>query len=137
MRKNGRISLTELAEKVGISLSPVQRRVKALEENGTILGYRTDIDNAHLGLNFSVMLFVNLKETTQDNILAFENALATIDEIVEAVRLFGDPDCLVKILTQDLASYQKLYDTQLSSLPNVQKITSTLVMKDIQLNNIN
>lgn len=109
MRKNGRISLTELAEKVGISLSTVQRRVKALEENGTILGYRTDI----------------------------ENALATIDEIVEAVRLFGDPDCLVKILTQDLASYQKLYDTQLSSLPNVQKITSTLVMKDIQLNNIN
>lgn len=131
MQKNGRISLTELCEKVGISLSPCQRRVKLLEQTGVILDYQANINPQAVGLNFSAMVFVILKDGSRDNIMAFEQALGGIDEIVQAQRLFGEHDYILHIVTADLNTFQKLYDERLSNLPAIHRLTSTLVMKDV------
>lgn len=131
IQKNGRISLTELSERVGISLSPCQRRVRALEDARVITEYRARIDPAAVGLDFSAIVFAALRESSQKSLEAFEKGLHDIPEIVQAQRLFGDPDYMLHIMTRDLGSFQVLYDEKLSALPSVQKLTSTLVMKSI------
>ncbi|TDQ57625.1 DNA-binding Lrp family transcriptional regulator [Mesocricetibacter intestinalis] len=131
LQKNGRISLTELSEAVNISLSPCQRRVKSLEQSGVINGYQANINPSKVGLGFAAIIFVTLKEMASDGVNKFENALSDIPEIVQAQRLFGDPDYMLHIVTKDLDSFQKLYDHKLSALPNVSRLRSTLVMKNV------
>ncbi len=131
LQKDGRLSVTELAERVGLSLSPCHRRVRALEEAGVLLGYRAQLDPAALGLNFSAMVFVTLREGDRPAVEAFETALLDIAQIITAQRLFGEPDYLLQVVAQDLPAFQRLYDECLSTLPNVQRLTSTLVMKQV------
>ncbi|MEX5684670.1 MULTISPECIES: Lrp/AsnC family transcriptional regulator [Pseudomonas] len=131
LQKDGRLSVTELAERVGLSLSPCHRRVRALEESGVLLGYRAQLDPAALGLNFSAMVFATLREGDRQAVAAFETALVEIPQVVDAQRLFGEPDYLLHVITQDLPAFQRLYDESLSTLPNVQRLTSTLVMKRV------
>ena len=131
LQKDGRLSITELAERVGLSLSPCHRRVRALEESGVLLGYRAKLEPIALGLTFSAMVFVTLREGDRTAVEAFENALVALPQVVDAQRLFGEPDYLLHVITQDLPAFQRLYDESLSSLPNVQRLTSTLVMKRV------
>lgn len=131
LQKDGRLSVTELAERVGLSLSPCHRRVRALEESGVLLGYRAQLDPGALGLNFSAMVFATLREGDRQAVAAFEAALIEIPQVVDAQRLFGEPDYLLHVVTQDLPAFQRLYDDSLSTLPNVQRLTSTLVMKRV------
>lgn len=131
LQKDGRLTVTELAERVGLSLSPCHRRVRSLEESGAIQGYRAQLDPAILGLNFSAVVFATLREGDRDAVAAFEAALTDIPQIVEAHRLFGEPDYLLHVVTRDLPAFQALYDESLSGLPNVQRLTSTLVMKRV------
>ncbi|WGK92840.1 Lrp/AsnC family transcriptional regulator [Pseudomonas migulae] len=131
LQKDGRLSVTELAERVGLSLSPCHRRVRALEESGVLLGYRAQLDPTALGLNFSAMVFATLREGDRKAVEAFETALVDIPQVVDAQRLFGEPDYFLHVITQDLPAFQRLYDESLSTLPNVQRLTSTLVMKRV------
>ena len=131
LQKDGRLSVTELADRVGLSLSPCHRRVKALEESGVLLGYRALLDPGAVGLNFSAMVFVTLREGDRPAVAAFEAALLEIAQVVDAQRLFGEPDYLLHVISQDLPAFQRLYDESLSTLPNVQRLTSTLVMKRV------
>lgn len=131
LQQDGRLSVTDLAERVGLSLSPCHRRVRALEESGVLLGYRAQLDPVALGLNFSAMVFVTLREGNRQAVAAFENALVDIPHVVDAQRLFGEPDYLLHVITQDLPAFQRLYDESLTTLPNVQRLTSTLVMKRV------
>lgn len=131
LQRDGRQSLTELADRVGLSLSPCHRRVRALEDAGIILGYRACLSPSELGLKFSAIVFVTLREGNQQAVADFESALPDIPQVVEAQRLFGEPDYLLHVITADLPAFQQLYDEHLSRLPNVQRLTSTLVMKRV------
>ena len=131
LQADGRLSVTELAERVDLSLSPCHRRVRALEDSGVILGYRALLAPSELGLNFSAMVFVTLREVTRQAIADFETAVIETSQIVDAQRLFGDPDYLLHVVAADLPAFQQLYDERLTSLPNVQRLTSTLVMKRV------
>jgi len=131
LQAEGRLSLTELAEKVGLSLSPCHRRVKSLEESGIISGYRAQVDTSKLGLSFSVIVFVSLEKADRKAVSSFEEAVVEVPEVITAQRLFGNPDYMLHVLTRDMESFQRLYDLNLSALPGVQRLTSTLVMKTV------
>ncbi|QXO41492.1 Lrp/AsnC family transcriptional regulator [Morganella morganii] len=131
LQVNGRLSLTELAERTGASLSSCQRRVKALELAGTISGYRAHLDPASFGFTFSAIVFVTLREGDRHTVSIFEDVIKTIPQVILAQRLFGDPDYLLHVITRDLPAFQRLYDEQLSCLAGVQRLTSTLVMKTV------
>jgi DNA-binding Lrp family transcriptional regulator len=131
LQKDGRLSVTELGERIGLSLSPCHRRVRALEQAGVINGYRASIDPATVGLNFSAIVFVTLREGRSESVQSFESALLDIPEIIQAERLFGDPDYMLHVVTRDVNAFQGLYDRSLSALPSVLRLTSTLVMKSI------
>lgn len=131
LQQDGRLTLTELAGRVGLSVSPCHRRLRELERSGVIRGYRAVVDAEALGMGFEVLAFVTMRQEDRDTLLGFEEGLVAIPEVRHAERLFGDPDYLLRILTTDLAAYQRLEDDHLTALPGVQRITSTLVMKRI------
>jgi DNA-binding Lrp family transcriptional regulator len=131
LQEDGRLTITELAGRVGLSVSPCHRRLRELERSGAIRGYRAVVDADALGLSFEALVFVTMGREDRETLLAFEAAVAAIPQVVQAQRLFGDPDYLLRIVTADLAAYQRLQDDQLTSLPGVQRMTSTLVMKRI------
>ncbi|MFF2272177.1 Lrp/AsnC family transcriptional regulator [Agromyces sp. NPDC058136] len=131
LQRDGRLSLTELAERVQLSMSPTHRRLRALEESGAITGYRANIDAERVGLGFGALVFVTLEQANRATVPAFDAAVAAIPEVIQALRLFGDPDYLLRVAVRDLAAYQRLWDEQLSALPGVRRVESTLVMKAI------
>jgi DNA-binding Lrp family transcriptional regulator len=128
---DGRLSFTDLSERVGLSLSPCHRRVRALEKSGAIKGYKAVLNPSVIGLGFSAIVFVTIKEGDKKAVEDFENSIIDIPQIVQAQRLFGDPDFLLHIVADDLPAYQRFYDEQLTGLPSVQRLISTIVMKNV------
>jgi DNA-binding Lrp family transcriptional regulator len=131
LQANGRLTLTELAERIGLSLSPCHRRVRALEASGAIRDYRARVSAEAVGLNFSALVFVTLRDGDRQAIERFESDVRSVKQVTQAQRLFGDPDYLLQVVTRDLPAFQRLYDERLSKLPGVQRLTSTLVMKSV------
>jgi DNA-binding Lrp family transcriptional regulator len=131
LQEDGRLTVTELAARVGLSISPCHRRLRELERSGAIRGYRALVDADALGLAFEALVFVTMRQEDQETLRGFEAGVAAIPHVMQAQRLFGDPDYLLRVVTTDLAAYQRLQDEKLSALPGVQRMTSTLVMKQV------
>ena len=127
----GRLTVAELAERIRLSAGPCHRRLRELERTGVITGYRAVVDPAAVGLGFEVLVNVTMEREDAPTIRAFETALAAVPEVRHAERLFGDPDYLLRVVTADLAGYATLRDEKLATLPGVQRMTSTIVMKRI------
>jgi DNA-binding Lrp family transcriptional regulator len=127
----GRLTVTELAQRVSLSVAPCHRRLRELERSGAIRGYRAVIDPEAIGLGFEVLVHVTMDREDAATIAEFERGLAAIAEVRHAERLFGDPDYLVRVATASLAAYQALRDEKLGTLPGVQRLSSTIVMKRV------
>ncbi len=92
LQSEGRLSLTDLAARVGLTVSPAHRRVRDLEQSGAITGYRAVVDPKALGLGFEALVFVTMKQEDRATLRAFEEAVAAVPNVLQAQRLFGDPD---------------------------------------------
>jgi len=123
LQADGRLTVTELAQRVALSVAPCHRRVRELERTGAIRGYRAIIDPAAVGLGFKVLVQVTMDREDASTITEFERGLAGIPEVRHAERLFGDPDYLVRVATAGLASYQALRDEKLATLPAVSAVS--------------
>ncbi|CAM5243098.1 DNA-binding Lrp family transcriptional regulator OS=Streptomyces griseomycini OX=66895 GN=FHS37_004293 PE=4 SV=1 [Streptomyces griseomycini] len=131
LQQDGRLTVTELAARVRLSVSPCHRRLRELERSGAISGYRAVVDPAAVGLAFEALVFVSMRQEDRETVVEFERAVSEVEEVLEAQRLFGEPDYLLRVVAADLAAYQRLYDERLATLPGVQRLTSTLVMKHV------
>ncbi|GAA2765374.1 MULTISPECIES: Lrp/AsnC family transcriptional regulator [Streptomyces] len=131
LQLDGRLTVTELAARVKLSVSPCHRRLRDLEREGAIRGYRAVVDPSAVGLDFEALVFVTMRLEDADTVSAFEEAVAAVPHVLQAQRLFGDPDYLLRVAATDLTAFQRLYDQQLARLPGVQRLNSTLVMKHV------
>lgn len=131
LQGDGRATMTEVASKVGLSLSACHRRFRDLEAAGVIRGFSIDLDLDLLGLPFEALVFVTMQAGDGTAVAAFEDAVAQIPNVVQAHRLFGQPDYQLYVAAGSKQLYQELYDQQLSLLPGVRRLTSTLVMKTV------
>jgi len=131
LQKDGRLTVTELADRVQLTAAPCHRRLRELERAGVITGYRAVLDPAAVGLGFEAIVSVTLDRGDAGTVAAFETALAAIPQIRHAERLFGDPDYLLRVVARDLDDYAALRDQALATLPGVQRLTSTIVMRRI------
>jgi DNA-binding Lrp family transcriptional regulator len=127
----GRLTVTEVARRVRLSVPACHRRIRELERSGAIRGYRAVIDPAAVGVGFEVLVSVTMEREDAATIEQFERGLADVPEVRHAERLFGDPDYLVRVTTSDIATYQTLRDEKLATLPGVQRLSSTIVMKRV------
>jgi DNA-binding Lrp family transcriptional regulator len=132
LQEDGRLTVTELARIVTLSVSACHRRVRELEQLGAIERYRAEVSPGAVGLDFEAIVFVTMGRSDVATVSAFEEAVDALPNVVQAERLFGQPDYLLRVLAANLASYQQLYDDALGSLPGVQRLSSTLVMKRIR-----
>ena len=131
LQAEGRLTVTELAQRVALSVAPCHRRLRELERTGAIRGYRAIVDPAAIGVGFEVLVSVTMEREDAATIEKFESGLAQVAEVRHAERLFGDPDYLVRVATADIDSYQRLRDEKLATLPGVQRLSSTIVMKRV------
>lgn len=131
LQLDGRLTVTQLAERVGLSVSPCHRRLRTLEQDGIITGYHAVLDAQRLGFGFETLVFATLDAAHRSTIPPFEAAVAALPRIIQAQRLFGDPDYLLRVVSKDLESYQLFYDEHLTALPGVHRLTTTLVMKTV------
>jgi Lrp/AsnC family leucine-responsive transcriptional regulator len=132
LMQQGRLSNTELADRVGLSPSPCLRRVRNLERAGVISGYHASVDMAAVGRGFEVLVHVEMAIQDRATLEAFEAEIAQIDEIVQCRRMFGQPDYLLWIATADLGAYERLYMSRLTNLPGVARTNSQFTMKTIK-----
>jgi DNA-binding Lrp family transcriptional regulator len=131
LESDGRLTVTQLAQRIGLTVAPCHRRLRELERAGVIRGYRAVVDPAALGRGFEVLVAVTMEREDASTITEFERDLAAVPEVRHAERLFGDPDYLIRVATADIAAYQRLRDEKLATLPGVQRLTSTIVMKRV------
>ena len=131
LEANGRLTVTELAARIRLSVSPCHRRLRELERTGAIRGYRAIVDPVAVGLGFEALVFASLQQADRDTVATFEDVLQDIPQVLQAQRLFGDPDYLLRVVATDLDDYAALRDHKLATMPGVQRITSTIVMKRI------
>lgn len=131
LEHDGRLTVTELADRVGLSIAPCHRRLRELERSGVIAGYRAVVDPASVGLGVEVLANVTMERGDFDTIAAFEEQIAAVREVRHAERLFGQPDYLLRVVAPSLDGYAALRDQKLATLPGVRQITSTIVMKTV------
>ena len=134
LQQEGRLTVTELAARLPLSVSRCQRRLRELESSGVVRGYRAELEPTKVNLGFHAIVFVTMRQGDTQAIADFEHAAAALPAITSAQRLFGNPDYLLHIVAADLPAYQRFYDQHLGALPGVQRLTSTLVMKDVVAN---
>ena len=132
LQENGRMTNLELAKAVGLSPTPTLRRVRELERSGAIRGYRAIVDPEAVERSFQVLVWVDLVQGTRETIEGFESALLEIPDVVEAQRLFGEPDYLLRVAVRDSTEYEQLYTNRLAALPGVRKARSQIAMKTIR-----
>ncbi|MBA3908732.1 MAG: AsnC family transcriptional regulator [Rhodobacter sp.] len=126
--RDGRQSNLALADRVGLSPSACLRRVQALERSGVITGYRAVLDPEKLGLGFIAYVTVGLNTHTKAAQEAFERAVARAPQVRECHNITGTVEYLLRIETADLAAYKHWHTDVLGILPQVQSITTFVVM---------
>lgn len=129
LQDDGRITNVDLAEKAGISAPPCLRRVRALEELGYIESYQANVNANMLGFGVSVFASVALEDTSEKVMQAFIEATKGMDFVRECHMLAGDMDFMVKIVAPDWDSYQRFVTEELTALPNVKNVKSSLIMR--------
>ncbi|HVJ03311.1 MAG TPA: Lrp/AsnC family transcriptional regulator [Sphingomonas sp.] len=129
LQDNGRMTNVELAERVGLTAPPCLRRVRALEQQGAITGYHAALDPAALGYNLTVFAMVSLKSQAESDLRAFEELVAGIPEVRECHMLNGEIDFILKIVAQDLQSFQQILTTRLTTAPNVEHVKTSLTIR--------
>jgi DNA-binding Lrp family transcriptional regulator len=131
LQADGRVTVTELADRVRLTPGPCHRRLRELERSGVITGYRALVDPAAVGMGFEALVQVTLERGDASTVAAFETAIAALPEVRHAERLFGDPDYLLRVAARDLDDFAAVRDQKLATLPGIHRLTSTIVMKRI------
>ncbi|QFT93816.1 Leucine-responsive regulatory protein [Roseovarius sp. THAF9] len=130
----GRISITELAGRIGLSKSPTQARLRKLEREGVISGYRALVDPIRLGLDHVSFVEVSLTDTRESALAEFNAAVKLIPEIEQVHLIAGNFDYLMKIRTQDMQDYRRVLAEQISTLPHVSKTSTYVAMEAVKEN---
>lgn len=132
MQTNGRITNIELAKQVHLSPTPCLDRVRRLERDGYILGYRADLDPNHLQCGFVTFMSVSLDRTTEDVFEKFARSVEELDEIMECHMVGGGFDYILKIRTASMAAFRTFMAKKLSILPEVMQTHSYFVMEEVK-----
>ncbi len=131
LRRDGRITATDLGARVGLSPSACSRRVRRLEEEGVLLGYGAAVNEAALGRGLSAILFISLLSQTEEHLSAFERAVRQCPNVVEGYLLSGQFDYALRVVARDVADYERIHKEQLSRLPGVSRIQSNFVLRKV------
>ncbi len=129
LQHDGRITNVDLAARIGLTAPPCLRRVRALEEDGTIEGYHARLNPMRLGYTITVFAMVSLKSQAEADLIAFEKHVATLEPVRECYMLNGEIDFMLKIVARDLQEFQSFLTTSLTPAPNVAGVKTSLTIR--------
>lgn len=132
LARDGRISVTDLAQQIGLSKSPTQARLRRLEAEGVILGYRAMLNPIRLGLDHVAFVEVRLSDTREAALSAFNAAVREVPEIEQAHMIAGNFDYLLKVRTPDMTSYRAVLGEVISALPHVANTSTYVAMEAVK-----
>jgi Lrp/AsnC family leucine-responsive transcriptional regulator len=132
LQQEGRISMKELGERVGLSITPCIERVKRMERDGVITGYYTKVSPAALGAKLLVFVEITLNQKSASAFEQFRREVLQIPEVQECHLVSGDFDYLIKARIHEMAEYRKLLGDMLLQLPGAAQSKSYVVMEEIK-----
>lgn len=132
LQSNGRMSVQDISAIVGLSPTPVARRIRALEEAGVITGYRALIDEAALGFGVSVFVSVRLDRQIDGALAEFEAAIRRFPEVVDCWLMTGNRDYLLRIAAADLVEFETFLVGRLTKVPGVASIESSIPLRRVK-----
>jgi Lrp/AsnC family transcriptional regulator, leucine-responsive regulatory protein len=131
LQQNGRITVTELANRVGLSKTPCQVRMRRLEETGHIKGYRAILNRKLLGGEHVAFVNVTLSDTKTPALVSFNEAVQTIPEIEECHMIASNFDYLLRVRTANIETYRTVLGEKISALPFLQQTSTFVVMESV------
>ncbi|MBS7790400.1 Lrp/AsnC family transcriptional regulator [Roseococcus sp. SDR] len=132
LQRDGRLPITALAEQVGLSATPCQRRVKRLEEAGVIAGYAARISAARVGLPLQAFVQVALESHSEEVAERFHTALAARPEVIAAYTMSGEMDYLLHVLAPDMEAFGEFATRGLLRMPGVKETRSSFVLATLK-----
>jgi Lrp/AsnC family transcriptional regulator, leucine-responsive regulatory protein len=132
LTRDGRISITNLAQKVGLSKTPCQVRLKRLLHSGVITGFRAVLNTASLGMDHVAFAEVKLSDTREAALEEFNAAVRGIPEVEECHMIAGGFDYLLKVRTADIRKYRIVLGEKISSLPYVANTSTFVAMETVK-----
>ncbi len=126
------MSMAELSEHIGLSLSACHRRVKLLEKSGVIRHYAAVLDRRSLGLEVQVFIEVKLTSQRTEEFNAFEEAIAAMPEVLESHMITGEFDYLMRVAVSNTAAYDELLRNKLSQIPSVTQMRTLLSLSSVK-----
>ena len=128
LRRDGRLSIVALAEEVGLSPTPCQRRVRRLEDEGVVIGYTAILDHARLGLPLQAFVLVSLDSHAEDVVARFQAAVSVRPEVLAAYTMSGEMDYLLHVAAADFEAYAVFALKALLRMPGVKETRSSFVL---------
>lgn len=132
LRRDGRISIQDLSERIGLSATPVGRRLRQLEDQGIITGYCALIDEMKLGYEVSVFVSVQLDKQVDAALDQFEAAIQAFPEVVDCWLMTGNRDYLLRVATTGLAAFEAFLTGKLTKVPGVANIESSIPLRRVK-----
>ena len=132
MKRDGRISIQALSEDIGLSATPIARRLKRLEDAGIITGYTALIDEAALGFEVSVFVSVKLDRQIDHGLSAFEAEIAQFPEVVDCWLMTGNRDYMMRVVTRNLIEFENFLVGRLTKISCVAEIESSIPLRRVK-----
>jgi Lrp/AsnC family leucine-responsive transcriptional regulator len=136
LQEDGRISLADLAEKVGLSPSPCLRRVRNLEKAGIIARYVAVLDQQAVGLSVSVFISIKLASQKQEALDRFARTISRWPEVLECYLMTGPRDYWLRVVVPDLAAYERFLKQKLTRVDGVASIESSFALEQVKYTNV-
>jgi Lrp/AsnC family leucine-responsive transcriptional regulator len=132
LQRDGRLSVVDLAESIGLSPTPCARRIKALESDGAIEGYAAVLNPARVGLAVLAIVQVKLTEHTDETVARFEREIQLMDEVTKCLAMTGSYDFILEVYGKDLEALSNVVLKKLIRVPNVRDMQSSVVLQTIK-----
>ncbi|MEZ5851952.1 MAG: Lrp/AsnC family transcriptional regulator [Hyphomicrobiaceae bacterium] len=132
LQENGRLTATELADRVGLTTSPCLRRLRLLEDAGIIRGYTALLDQKRLGLPVSVFVSIKLERQQEDALQRFEAAIRRCPEVLECYLMTGPRDYLLRVVARDLMDYERFVKDTLTRIDGIANIESSFALGQVK-----
>ena len=135
LQNDGRISNSDLSDKIGLSQSACLRRVKGLEKEGVIEGYVAIMDQSAAGLPDNVFVQITVEKQTKELLSEFERIVKDCPQIMECYLMSGDADYMLRVIVSDASDYERLHMDVLTTLPGVSQIKSNFSLRTVTKKN--
>lgn len=130
LQKDSTVSVKEIGERVGLSFTPTYERIKNLEKGQVITKYVALVDRFKIGIQIVVYCNVTLKEQSKSALDSFESTITAITEVQEVISLSGNYDYMLKIVAEDIKSYNNFVVNVISNIPNIGQYHSSIVLNE-------